>query len=78
MADKRKESLGLVDPASKYVKDTETLTRAEAKKARKTYREKNPNVIKDPPLHWSPISLDRRGNNGMTLKTTNNKRKGMK
>lgn len=79
MADKRKESLGLIDPARKYVKDTEILTPAEAKRARKKYRKENPNVIADPPLSWSPIQkFDRRGDKGMTLKTINNPRKGIK
>ena len=75
MPNKRKESLGLIDPASKYVKDTEILTPAEAKKARKTYQKRNPDVIKDPPLSWSPIEkFDRRGNRGMTLSTIDNRK----
>jgi len=69
---KRKESLGLIDPASKYVTDSQILSPAEAKKARKKYRKDNPNTITDPPLSSSPISIDRRGNRGMTLNTVNN------
>tara|TARA_R110000782_G_scaffold162266_1_gene254120 strand:+ start:43 stop:273 length:231 start_codon:yes stop_codon:yes gene_type:complete len=69
---KRKESLGLIDPASKYVTDSQILSPAEAKKARKKYRKDNPNTITDPPLSSSPISIDRRGNRGMTLNTVDN------
>tara|TARA_R110000796_G_scaffold125909_1_gene240511 strand:+ start:63 stop:293 length:231 start_codon:yes stop_codon:yes gene_type:complete len=69
---KRKESLGLIDPASKYVTDSQILSPAEAKKARKKYRKDNPNTITDPPLRSSPISIDRRGDRGMTLNTVDN------
>lgn len=70
---KRKESLGLPDPASKYVKDTEILTPAEAEKARKKYQKRNPNAV-DVPLRWSPILYDRRGDKGMTLSTIDNRK----
>ena len=72
MPNKRKESLGLIDPASKYVTDSQILSPAEAKKARKKYRKDNPNTITDPPLRSSPISIDRRGDRGMTLNTVDN------
>lgn len=75
MTNKIKESLGLPDPARKYVEDTEILTPAKAKEARKKYRNENPDVIVDPPLRgWSPIKFDRRGNKGMTLSTIDNRK----
>ena len=77
MADKNK-SLGLPGPASSYVtenKDSQILSPAQAKKARKKYRKDNPNTITDPPLSSSPISIDRRGNRGMTLNTVDNIKK---
>ena len=77
MADKNK-SLGLPGPASSYVtenKDSQILSPAQAKKARNKYRKRNPNAVEDPPLSWSPISIDRRGNRGMTLNTVDNIKK---
>ena len=77
MADKNK-SLGLPGPASSYVtenKDSQILSPAQAKKARNKYRKDNPNTITDPPLRSSPISIDRRGDRGMTLNTVDNIKK---